>query len=200
MTQTTPIKFFLSALIVLNIVLLAAVSYLLLNRAPGGHLEASRIDINDGTGHNRVVISNEDLIPPPMLGGQTFERVVNPAGLIFYDRNGNERGGIAITDHAETNLHALEFVYDNADAVGILAQDNKHDNYFRAGLMINDKRPSGKVGDNTSRIDLMTENGDAALVIKDPNEVPRIVLKVDSAGAPSIQLFDGNGEPTWQPQ
>lgn len=181
-TTSTAVKVLLAVLIVLNIALLAVVSYLLLDRSPGGLMAAERIDINDGTGRNRVVISNEDRIPPPILGGKTFERVVNPAGLIFYDRNGDERGGIAITDNDETNLNALAFDYQNADAVGILAQENKHDNYFRAGLIINDKGLSGKVGDNTNRINLMTENGDAALVINDRNEVPRIVLRVDSAG------------------
>ncbi|VXD04341.1 hypothetical protein SPHINGO8BC_60188 [Sphingobacterium multivorum] len=31
---------------------------------------------------------------------------------------------------------------------GVLAQDNKHDNYFREGLLINDKDLSGKPGSN----------------------------------------------------
>ena len=191
-------KRLLTLLIVLNIILLATVVYLLLRPNPSDIQVAGRIDINDSTGKNRVVISNEEHIPPPILNGQTFERVVTPAGLIFYDRNGDERGGIAITDNAETNLNALAFDYQNADAVGILAQDNKHDDYFRAGLIINDKGLSGKVGDNTNRINLMTENGDAALVMKDRNEVPRIVLKVDRLGSPSIQLFDDAGNLTWQ--
>ncbi|WP_461532669.1 hypothetical protein [Sinomicrobium sp.] len=197
-TIATPIKLLLGILIVLNIALLSVVSYLLMNRNSDGLMAVERINIKDSTGNSRVVISNEDLMPPPILGGKTLKRIVNPAGLVFYDRFGNERGGIAVTDNEETNFHALAFDYDNADAIGLVAQDNKNDDYFRAGLIINDKKSSGKVGDNTSRIDLMTENGNAALVIKDPNSIPRIVLKVDSIGNPYIRIFDENGNPTWQ--
>lgn len=160
--------------------------------------QAERIDIKDKTGNNRIVISNMDHIPPPIIGGKTFERAVNPAGIIFYDKKGDERGGIAITDNETTNFNALAFDYQNADAVGLFAQDNKDDNYYKAGLIINDKDLSGKPGHNTNRINLLTENGNAALVIKDANEIPRIILEVDSIGNPSIKTFDKAGNLTWK--
>jgi len=191
-------KILLGVLIFFNIVLIATVSYLLLCDNSNGFIDAERIDINDKSGNNRIVISNMDNIPPPIIGGKTFERAVNPAGLIFYDRKGDERGGIAITDNEQTNLNALAFDYQNADAVGLFAQDNKNDTYFRAGLIINDKDHSGKAGHNTNRINLLTENGNASLVIKDGNEVPRIVLKVDSLGQPTIEMFDVDGKSTWK--
>lgn len=90
------------------------------------------------------------------------------------------------------------FDYQNADAIGILAQDNKHDNYFRAGLLINDKDLSGKPGHNINRINLLTENGNASLVMKDNNEIPRIILKVDSLGNPSIEMLDDKGKVKWK--
>lgn len=177
--------------------LLATVACLLM-RSPDGFIDAERINIKDKSGSNRVVISNMDNIPPPIIGGKTFERAVNPAGIIFYDKKGDERGGIAITDNKVTNFNALAFDYQNADAVGLFAQDNKDDEYFRAGLIINDKDHSGKAGHNTNRINLLTENGNASLVIKDHNEVPRIVLKVDSVGQASIEMFDEQGNPTFK--
>ncbi|HTO35507.1 MAG TPA: hypothetical protein VLY84_03600 [Dysgonamonadaceae bacterium] len=195
--KTKSFKVLLSVLMLMNIVLLSALSYILLNNR---HqiTEIERIDVKDTSGKNRIVISNADHIPDPIISGKTFQRVYTPAGLIFYDQNGDERGGIAITDNEETNLNALAFDYQNADAIGILAQDNKHDNYFRAGLVINDKDLSGKPGQNINRINLVTENGNASLVMKDQNEVPRIVLKVDSVGNPTIEMFDENGKPKWQ--
>jgi len=173
------------------------VTYLLLN---GNHriMLAKRIDIKNEESINRIVIANEELIPQPIINGKTYQRAYSPAGLIFYDKNGNERGGLAITDNDETNLNALAFDYQNADAIGILAQDNKHDNYFRAGLMINDKDLSGKPGHNINRINLITENGNASLVMKDNNEVPRIILKVDSLGNPSMEMFDKSGRLNWK--
>src|SRR5690606_2759806 len=79
-------------------------------------------------------------------------------------------------------IASIALDYQNADAIGILAQDNKEDSYFKAGLIINDKDLSGKPGHNINRINLVTENGNAALIMKDANEVPRIILKVDSLG------------------
>lgn len=192
------LKIVLTGLIILNIALLACVAYLMLNSKQT--FTAERIDINDQSGKNRIVIANTAHIPPPIIDGQTFKRAYSPAGLIFYDKNGDERGGIAITDNEETNLNALAFDYQNADAIGILAQDNKKDNYFRAGLLINDKDLSGKPGHNINRINLITENGNASLVIKDPNEVPRIILQVDSLGNPSIEMFDQHGNLSWKQQ
>lgn len=190
------IKSLLTVLILLNIVLISFISYMLLNDKSS--MEAEKITIKDDTGNNRIVIANTKHIPDPIVGGKTFQRAYKPAGLIFYDKNGDERGGLAITDNEETNLNALAFDYQNADAIGILAQDNKHDNYFRAGLVINDKDLSGKPGHNINRINLITENGNASLTMKDHNEVPRIVLKVDSLGNPSIEMFDENGRTKWK--
>ncbi|WP_394677395.1 hypothetical protein [uncultured Sphingobacterium sp.] len=195
-TISKTLKIFLTALILSNIVLMACVVYFFLNNKQS--LTAERIDIKDRSGKNRVVIANTDNIPQPIIKGNTYKRAYAPAGLIFYDKNGDERGGLAITDNEETNLNALAFDYQNADAIGILAQDNKHDNYFRAGLLINDKDLSGKPGHNINRINLLTENGNAALVMKDNNEIPRIILKVDSLGNPSIEMLDDKGKVKWK--
>ncbi|MDR2274853.1 MAG: hypothetical protein LBF27_28350 [Sphingobacterium sp.] len=195
-TISKPLKILLSALILSNIVFMACIVYLYLDNRQNFNVE--RININDSSGKNRVVIANTDHIPQPIIAGKMYKRAYAPAGLIFYDKNGDERGGLAITDNEETNLNALAFDYQNADAIGILAQDNKHDNYFRAGLLINDKDLSGKPGHNINRINLLTENGNAALVMKDNNEIPRIILKVDSLGNPSIEMFDKNGKLNWK--
>lgn len=195
-TISKTLRIFLTALILVNVVLMACVAYLFFNNERS--LTAERIDIKDRSGKNRVVIANTDNIPQPIIKGKTYKRAYSPAGLIFYDKNGDERGGLAITDNEETNLNALAFDYQNADAIGILAQDNKHDNYFRAGLLINDKDLSGRPGHNINRINLLTENGNASLVMKDNNEVPRIILKVDSLGNPSIEMFDNNGKMKWK--
>lgn len=195
-TISKPLKILLSALILFNIFFMACIFYLYLNNKQ--NFNAERININDASEKNRVVIANTDHIPQPIIDGKMYKRAYSPAGLIFYDKNGDERGGIAITDNEKTNLNALSFDYQNADAIGILAQDNKHDNYFRAGLLINDKDLSGKPGQNINRINLLTENGNAALVMKDNNEIPRIILKVDSLGNPSIEMFDKNGKLNWK--
>ncbi|WP_353158529.1 hypothetical protein [Myroides odoratus] len=189
-------KILLYFLLVLNIILISIITFMLLSDFKT-KIAVERIDVQDKSGKNRIVISNVDHIPNPIINGKTYQRAVTPAGLIFYDKSGDERGGIAITDTEETNINAISFDYQNADAVGILAQDNKNDTYFKAGLIINDKDVSGKPGHNTSRINLLTENGNAALVIKDKQEIPRIIIQVDSLGTPTIETFDSKGNLVW---
>lgn len=196
-TIPKPFKFLAGIILLLNILLLSALSYILL-KDNDGLIQVERIDIKDKTGSNRIVISNVDHIPPPIINGKTYQRAVTPAGLIFYDKKGDERGGIAITDNNDSNMNAISFDYQNADAIGMFAQDNKDNKYFKAGLIINDKDLSGKPGYNTNRINLLTENGNAALIMKDINEIPRIILKVDSLGNPSIEMYDENGKIKWQ--
>ena len=123
---------------------------------------------------------------------------MTPAGIIFYDKNGDERGGIAISEYDNMNLNAIAFDYQNADAIGMYAQDNILTNYFKAGISINDKDLSGKPGYNINRINIVTENGNASLVIKDANEIPRLVLKVDSLGVPAIEMYDKEGVVSWK--
>lgn len=114
------------------------------------------------------------------------------AELIFYDKIGNERGGLAITDNEETKLNILVFECQRAEALGILRHDNKQANYFRADLMNNDKDLSGHQVQNINHMSLIMEKGNSSLLIKVNNEVPRITLKVDSFGNPAIEIFDKN--------
>ena len=181
-------------LVIMNILLLGACIFLLYFPKHKDLLQVERIDVQDKSGHNRIVISNQDQIPPPLLNGVSYQRQVNPAGLIFYDANGNERGGIALSKKDKMQINALAFDYSNADAIGLLAIDEAESNYYKAGLTINQKVPSGKVGQNINRINLSAENGQASLEMKDAQEIPRLVLLVDSLGQPSIQLYDAEGK------
>lgn len=183
----------LALLLLINIALIGFLVYFVKNQDNLNEISATRINFKDSTGKNRVVISNQDLIPPPIIKGKSYERKINPAGIIFYDENGDERGGIAISKFDKMNFNAIAFDYQNADAIGMFAQDDVENSYFKAGLVINDKALSGKPGHNINRINLHTENGNASLVINDANEVPRLVLAVDSLGNPSIEMFDQSG-------
>ena len=157
-------------------------------------ISVKRINVVDEAGNNRLVISNQELIPDPILGGKTYKRRIAPAGIIFYDEKGDEVGGIAMSTLDSTGLRAIVFDYANADGIGLFAQEDLNGNDFKAGIMIMDKDLSGKPGSNISRLKLTTENGNAGLIINGPDEKPRISILVDSIGTPSIQVFDKNGK------
>lgn len=157
-------------------------------------ITVKRINIIDNNGVNRIVISNEELMEPPIINGKQYKRALNPAGIVFYNEKGDECGGIALSKNTETQTYALAFDYDNADAIGILTQQANDSNFYRSGIVINDKDLSGKVGSNINRINLMTENGNSSLVINGPDEKPRIIISVDSLGNPLFKMFNENGE------
>ena len=158
-------------------------------------ISVKRINIVDDQGIARIVISNKEKIPNPIIAGKEYQRQMKPAGIIFYDEKGDEVGGIALsTINNKSGLRALALDYANADAIGFLSQDDLDGDNFRAGILINDKDLSGKPGANISRMKLMTENGNAGLIINDAEENPRIKIMVDSIGQPIIQTIDLDGK------
>lgn len=157
-------------------------------------ITVKRINIVDDKGINRIVISNQERMEPPIIFGKKYKRALNPAGIIFYNEKGDECGGIALSKNPETKTYALAFDYDNADAIGFLTQQNNTTNWYKSGIVINDKDLSGKIGGNTNRINLMTENGNASLVINGPDEKPRIIISVDSIGNPLFRVFNKEGK------
>lgn len=157
-------------------------------------ITAKRINIIDENGINRIVISNEELMEPPIINGKKYKRALNPTGIVFYNEKGDECGGIALSKNLEKQTYALAFDYDNADAIGILTQQNNDTKMYRSGIVINDKDLSGKVGSNINRINLFTENGNSSLVINGPDEKPRIIISVDSLGNPLFKMLNEKGE------
>lgn len=156
-------------------------------------ITVKRINIVDENGVNRMVLSNQERMEPPIIAGKKYKRALSPAGIIFYNEKGDEAGGIALSKNPETNIYALALDYDNADAIGLLTQQNNDDSY-RSGLIINDKDLSGKVGSNINRINLMSDNGNSSLVINGPDEKPRIIISVDSIGNPLFKIMNKQGE------
>src|SRR5690606_27903375 len=157
-------------------------------------ITVKRINIVDDNGINRMIISNQERMEPPILLGKKYKRALNPAGIIFYNEKGDECGGIAISKNPDTGTYALAFDYDNADAIGLLTQQNNNTNMYKSGIVINDKDLSGKIGSNTNRINLMITNGNSSLVINGPDEKPRIIISVDSIGNPLFKMLNGEGE------
>jgi hypothetical protein len=60
-------------------------------------LDVQRINIVGPDGQNQMVISNRQLIPEAIIDGKTFESHGrhNGAGIIFYNSEGDEDGGLA---------------------------------------------------------------------------------------------------------
>jgi hypothetical protein len=170
-------------------------------RTPGDAREITveRINIVDPTGVERLVIANAERFPPPRLGGKTYPRAVQPAGLVFYDAKGHEVGGIALTDAGAGKVGALAFDYPNYDAVGLVTRVSGDGDEAMAGLQINSRPPpeldviaASKVVQR--RIAVMNENEDARILLADAEGRDRIRLQVDRNGEASIEILDADGQ------
>ena len=170
-------------------------------RTPDPHFErlsVERLDIVDADGATRVVLANQQRFPPPMLNGETFKRAVTPAGLVFYDRKGNEVGGLALTDVDAGKVSALAFDNPNMDAIGLMTRIGADGEPISSGLQINQAVPSHvKVLDAakqaTRRIAIQNAHNDAEILLADASGKDRIRLRVDRAGDARIEVLDADG-------
>jgi hypothetical protein len=161
-------------------------------------LSTQRLNIVDNKGKVRIVLSNADKFPNPVVDGKEVVGAVKPVGIVFYSATGNECGGIALntTDRGERN--ALILNYTNSEAIGFGRFEAKNGSYS-AGLSVLDRIPlradtkkTGTTG--IERIIISNNNGNAELVISDPQGNPRIRLSVDARGAANIHILDQKGK------
>ena len=171
-------------------------------QAPPRHFEqltVERLDIVDSDGTSRVVLANQQRFPPPMLNGETFKRAVTPAGLVFYDRKGNEVGGLALTDVDAGKVSALAFDNPNMDAIGLMTRIGADGEPISSGLQINQAVPSRvKVLDAARqakrRIAIQNAGNDAEILMADAEGRDRIVMRVDRTGQARIEVLDADGK------
>ena len=162
-------------------------------------LTVERINVVDSHGVTRLVIANPEHFPLPRIDGKEYPRAVAPAGMVFYDSNGSEIGGLALSGNADRKLSALAFDYPNYDALGLLTQVGANDQSATAGLVINSRAPremslpqAGKVVQR--RVAVLNENENAEVLLADGQGHDRIKMIVDDHGDPSIQILDAQGK------
>lgn len=166
-------------------------------------LTVERINVVDPDGTVRLVIANAQRFPLPRLGGKEYPRAVQPAGLVFYDAEGSEVGGIAITDVEMGKVSALAFDYANYDAMGMVTRVSADGQDALAGLHINSRPPAGldvieagKVVER--RVAIQNHNENAEILLSDPQGRDRIRLRVDSDGDARIEVLDEEGNVTFR--
>jgi len=157
-----------------------------------------RINIVDPAGKTRLVIANSERMPPPIVNGKELPRAVQPAGILFYDAEGTEVGGLALSGKGGGRLSALVFDYGYTDAVGMLTRIDPAAHEAVAGLIINSHpdeslRASEAIRGATRRVALQNHNETAELVLSDSRERPRLRLSVGPDGKPRIEMLDENG-------
>ena len=165
-------------------------------------LTVQRINIVDRNGKTRLIIANADRFPNPVVRGKPVTRSIHTtAGMVFYDGEGNEAGGLATAKgpkgHEMVAL-ILDYGYQPTDGIGLVKSESADGKNYTAGLTIADRLPY-KPGDietseGVSRIWLANENQDAHLEIADTSGKPRIRLGVGRNDVPFFEILDASGK------
>jgi hypothetical protein len=159
-------------------------------------ITVERINLVEADGLLRMAISNHDRLPGIIVRGEErpFERP--QAGLLFYNDEGSEIGGLIFGGEKDDQGHVINsgasLSFDRYEANQIVQLIGVDDSEHRfAGLIVSDS-PSGN--EVHRRIWLgREENGVAELALMDAAGLKRIKLEVGADGASSISFLDAEG-------
>ncbi|MEO6282936.1 MAG: hypothetical protein ABIN80_13520 [Dyadobacter sp.] len=87
----------LTGLLTASVVVLVVLNIFLINRSLSKEITAERINIVESNGKVRMVLSNRGLQHPGIVGGNIVPPRDRPAGLVFFNDEGDECGGLMYT-------------------------------------------------------------------------------------------------------
>ena len=178
-------------------------------RQPGpqkfDQITAQRIDIVDANGTLRMVISNKDRMHPGVMDGKTIDRPRPVAGMLFFNDEGDEVGGLTYTGREADGTR-------RADA-GLMFDQLKQDQTIGFSYTeSNGRRTAGfQVWDRAdSHLSVLIEQLNAANKIQDRTEREAAIAKIRTTAPPgprrvfvgkngdraaTVSLADANGKP-----
>jgi len=187
------------------LVLLATAAF----RQPGpqkfDQITAQRIDIVDANGTLRMVISNKDRMHPGVMDGKTIDRPRPVAGMLFFNDEGDEVGGLTYTGREANGTR-------RADA-GLMFDQLKQDQTIGFSYSeSNGRRTAGfQVWDRAdSHLSELIEQLNTANQIQDRSEREAAIAKIRATAPPgprrlfigkngdraaTVSLADANGKP-----
>lgn len=160
-------------------------------------LDVQRINIVEPDGTLRMVISDHAHLPGIIVKGheRAFDRP--QAGLLFYNDEGSETGGLIFGGHRNAKGEvvdsggSLSFDRYNANQIVQLLGVDDHEDRM-AGLAVSDSQENGQ---GHRRIWVGRDgDGVARLALMDGAGHPRLLLEVPDTGTPSMAFLDSDGK------
>jgi hypothetical protein len=161
-------------------------------------IDVHRINVRERDGTLRMVISNHERLPGVIARGKENRPVDRPyAGMLFYNDEGTENGGLVFGGRRDTNGDVVDagvaLSFDRYGATSQFVQlagvqDSKN---HIVGLTLSETEPTG----NRRRLVIgHDKEGIASVSLMDRNGRKRLVLQVTPDGTPSISLLDADGK------
>ena len=161
-------------------------------------ISVRRIRVVEPDGTLRMVISNHNALPRDSRGNREGRNQRPGAGLIFYNDEGTENGGLIFGGRRDVDGKVVDSGLSlSFDKYGVngqmlqLAAISDKDNRF-AGLRVKD---TGIGGPNNNRVWVgNTDDGAATVALMDTQGRRRIVMEVKGDGSSSLTFLDANGK------
>lgn len=168
-------------------------------------LTVQRINVVDANGKPRLVIANSARFPAAEVRGKVYQRSIHDsAGFVYYDVNGQETGGLALTKLGTDNVanQTFDYTYQPTDGITMIKRESADGAHWQAGFEIFDRRPykPGEIesSQGVQRIALIDEDHNAQLLISDDQGHPRIRIGVDATGRPAITMLNSDGKEVYR--
>jgi hypothetical protein len=189
-------------LLVYSSILTTVLSALMLAGSVGAKTQAfdeidvRRINVREPDGTLRLVISNRARLPGVIVQGKEQPPVDRPqAGLLFYNDEGSENGGLVFSGHRSATGEVMDSGgslsfdrYAGNQVVQLIGVDDSTDHIV--GLIVSDTDAQqnrrvfvGHDKDGAARVSLMDRNGRT-----------RLQLQVAADGSPSLAFLDSSGK------
>lgn len=179
-------------------------------RAPGpadfDTINVHRINVREPDGTLRMVISDKSEFPGWILHGKEYPHPRPRAGMLFYNDEGTEQGGLIFAGHKDKDGHVSSGLSLTFDRYGqdqqlqLIGLDQGGNNYF-AGMAVNDVPDRPIIQDITEgkKLAAMPEAERDALMQKRQQAnyygAPRYFAGKSGSGNSVVMLQDANGKP-----
>src|SRR5688500_13109508 len=147
-------------------------------------ISVGRMDVVDADGKLRMVISNKDRMHPGMMDGKLIDRPRPVAGMLFFNEEGDEVGGLTFTGRevngagrANAGLMFDQFKQDQTIGISYSEADGRR----AAGFQIWD-RPDTKLSE-------LIEKLNAANKMTDRAERDKALAAIRASAPPSPRRF-----------
>lgn len=147
-----------------------------------GEITAERINIVDANGTLRLVISNKDRMHPGVIGGKVVDRPRPYAGLLFFNDQGDEAGGLTLTGREQNSTRAANagLMFDQLGQDQTIGFDYTEENGSRAAAFKVWDRPDVPLSE-------LVEKLNAANAIQDQAERAAALARVRAAAPKAAQ-------------
>lgn len=158
-------------------------------------IDVERINVLEKDGKLRLTISNAARLPDPIIGGKSYPlrggTGAGSAGIIFFNDEGNENGGLAFAGHKtatgyRANGHMTFDQFDQDETVSFSYTDV--DGHSRAGLTLADRSniPIKLFADSAMAFQALPDGPEKARRLQQLRDSP-----IGDAGKSTLRVFVG---------